>query len=309
MTRTALHGTNGARTDANGGTWPLEAVGLTKRYLGGVLALDAVSLDVHGGVITALVGPNAAGKSTLIKAWVGFERPTSGLVRVCGVDPWRQRDEALRHLAYVPQQPALYRSLTVAHHLDMAARIRRGFDLAGAKVHLSDLGIPLKTRPTALSGGQQAQVMLAIAIGTRADVLLLDEPLASLDPLARTEFLAIVRSAVRDRSGTALLASHIVSDIEQVCDRVVVLGVGRVLLDESIDRAKSVHRVVRGSEPPQAAVIGRFSDDGEPISLVRIDASSGPDATAAIHYDPASLDHIVKGYLAAGRMMPGQLRG
>ena len=136
----------------------LEAISLSKRYWRGAQALSDVSLRVAPGSVTALVGPNAAGKSTLIKTWVAFERPTHGAVRVRGVDPWQDRAGALAHLGYVPQQPALYRGLSVSDHLDLAAHVRRGFDRDGAVAHLDELAIPLGGRPTALSGGQQAQV-------------------------------------------------------------------------------------------------------------------------------------------------------
>ena len=230
----------------------LEAIGLTKQYRRGTLALSNVSLEVAPGSITALVGPNAAGKSTLIRTWVGFEQPTSGSVRVAGIDPASDPAAALRHVGYVPQQPALYRELTTADHLDLAAHLRPGFDRAVAERHLDYLAIPLRARATTLSGGQQAQVMLAVALGTRADVLLLDEPLASLDPLARSEFLTVLRTAVREGGSTALLSSHIVTDVEQVCDRLIVLGIGRVLLDDGLAHAVAGHGVRSGDAFPTA---------------------------------------------------------
>ena len=290
---------------AGPGVPALEALGLSKRYWRGALALDDVSLSVVSGSITALVGPNAAGKSTLIKTFVGFERPTAGSVRVLGVDPHHDRKGALAKLGYVPQAPSLYRELTAADHMDMAAHVRPGFDRQGALDHLEDLGIDPRARPGALSGGQQAQVMLAIALGARPEVLLLDEPLASLDPLARTEFLALLRGQVRERGTTALLSSHIVTDIEQVCDRLIVLGVGHVLLDESLADAVAVHRVLIGDGPaPDGATeVGRFPDDeGLKVALVRV----APDV-AADGLRPATVDQVVKGYLVAGRRRrPGQ---
>ena len=285
----------------------LEAIGLTKQYRRGALALSNVSVEIAAGSITALVGPNAAGKSTLIRTWVGFERPTAGSVRVMGIDPALDPDAALGHIGYVPQQPALYRELTTADHLDLAAHLRPGFDRAVAERHLDYLAIPLKARATTLSGGQQAQVMLAVALGTRADVLLLDEPLASLDPLARSEFLTVLRTAVREGGSTALLSSHIVTDVEQVCDRLIVLGVGQVLLDEALAAAVAGHAVRRGDASPtpdgndstrSVTVIGQFpTDAGQLLTLVRLGDG------ASVHGDlrPATLDEVVKGYLSAGR--------
>jgi ABC-2 type transport system ATP-binding protein len=285
----------------------LEAIALTKHYRRGAVALSDVSLRVASGSTTALVGPNAAGKSTLIKAWVGFERPTAGGVRVRGIDPWHDRVGALRHVAYVPQQSFLYRELSVSDHLRLASRARRGFDIAMATAHVDTLGIPRAARPSALSGGQQAQVMLAIALGTRADTLLLDEPLSSLDPLARSEFLGMLRSAVREGGATALLSSHIVTDIEQVCDRIIVLGVGRVLLDASLADAISAHRIgdIAAVAEPGTTEIGRFAaDDGTPVVLLRL-TDTGPPASAGAKGSlrAATIDEVVKGYLVAVRRM------
>ena len=221
----------------------LEAHGVGKRYRRGrPWALRDVDLAIVEGSITALVGPNGAGKSTLIKGYVGFERPTAGHLAVWGIDPWRDRGAAIRQIGYVPQAASLYRELTVADHLALAARLRTGFDRAGSERRLEQLGIPLVATADELSGGQQAQVGLAIALGTRARVLLLDEPLAALDPLARREFLHVMVDAVRAAGSTALLASHVITDIEQACDRLLVLGGGRTLLDVSIAEARARRR-------------------------------------------------------------------
>ena len=224
----------------------LETIGLGKRYGRRRWALRDLDLVVEEGSITALVGPNGSGKSTLLKAWVGFERPTIGRLRIHGVDPVRQRAAAIALTGYVPQAPSLYRELTVEDHLAFAVRHRPGFDRALAAGYLDDLSIPLDSRADELSGGQQAQVGLALALGTRAPVLLLDEPLASLDPLARREFLQVLVDAVRAAGSTALLSSHVITDIEQACDSLIVLGGGRALLAVSIAEAIAGHRVIAG---------------------------------------------------------------
>jgi ABC-2 type transport system ATP-binding protein len=264
----------------------LEARELAKRYRRGVWALGGIDLAVPAGGITALVGPNAAGKSTLIKTWVGFERPTRGWVTVAGTDPWRNRSAALAHLGYVPQSPSLYDALSVDDHLDMAVQLRPGFDRAYATARLEQLAIPLSARARQLSGGQQAQV--ALALGTRAEILLLDEPLASLDPLARREFLHILTDAVRSDGATALLSSHIVTDVEQACDNLIVLGVGRVLLHASIADALATHAI---SLAPRSDGVASFAEaDGSLLTLVRGHADR-----------PATLEEVVLGYLASGR--------
>src|SRR5258705_6934147 len=218
--------------------------GLTKRYRRRV-ALRGISLEIPDGGITALVGPNGAGKSTLLKLCIGFERPTGGHLTVAGVDPQRNRGGAVASIGYVPQNPILYRELSVLDHLDLAGTLRPGFDRAHARGRLSDLGIPLQSRPGELSGGQAAQVWLAIALGTRAPLLLLDEPLANLDPLARREFLQVVVAAAASGDVTVLLSSHVITDVEPVAQRLLLLADGRILLHDGIPAIRAVHRAHR----------------------------------------------------------------
>ena len=267
-------------------------------------ALDNVDLAVPAGSITALVGPNGAGKSTLIKAWVGFERPTAGRVAVAGVDPFRDRAGALRRLAYIPQSPALYRELRVAEHLDLATVLRPGFDRELAARRLDDLAIPLDALASHLSGGQQAQVGLALALGTRAETLLLDEPLASLDPLARREFLYILEAHARAHGTTVLMSSHVIADVERTCDRLVVLGGGRKLLDAEIEPSVAGHRVGAAGttvEDPAQAIASFLGLDGSILTLFEVPRAAG--ATDGLR--PATLEELVLGYLAVSR--PGMV--
>jgi len=272
-----------------------EAHGLGKRYGRNRWALREVDVLIPPASITALVGPNGAGKSTLIKAGVGFERPTAGRVLVDGVDPWKERGRAIRRVGYVPQSPSLYRELTVDDHVRLAASLRPAFDVVLARRRLDQLAIPLSARADELSGGQQAQVGLALALGTRAPVLLLDEPLASLDPLARREFLHVLVDAVRVDGATALLSSHVITDIEQACDRLLVLGGGRKLLDLSIAESIAGHRIV-DARLPADEVVGTFMDtDGSLLSLIRTPSGSLDRGRSA------TLEEVVLGHLAAGR--------
>lgn len=292
-----------ARADAG---IALEARGVAKRYGRGVLALDGIDLRIEAGTVTALVGPNGAGKSTLIRAWVGFERPSQGSVTVMGVDPFRDRGRSVGRIAYVPQTPTTYRELTVADHLDLVETMRRDFDRAYAVDRLEQLGIPLDRLAGELSGGQQAQLSLGLALGSGADILLLDEPLASLDPLARREFLYVLTDAVRTSGRTALLSSHIVTDIEQACDHLVVLGSGRKLLDCGVSAAIADHAVDTqpGQGDPSRAggpVVGSFFDPrGGPVTLIRL---AGGDRTAG-GLRQATLEEVVLGYLASARTTP-----
>jgi ABC-2 type transport system ATP-binding protein len=284
----------------------LEAHGFGKRYGRRTWALRNVDLTVPAGTITALVGPNGSGKSTLIRAWIGFERATEGRLSTGGIDPQRDRKSAVARVGYVPQSPSLYRDLTILDHIALAETLRDGFDGAMAAGYVERLSIPLKAKAGELSGGEQAQVGLALALATRAPILLLDEPLASLDPLARREFLHLMVEAVRAAGATALLSSHVITDIEQACDRLVVLGKGHTLLDLSVAEALAHHRIVEAPAAEAArlagadAVIGGFpAPAGEPLSLVRV-AVVAPVGSQPLGR-PATLEEVVIGHLAAGR--------
>jgi ABC-2 type transport system ATP-binding protein len=284
----------------------LEAHGFGKRYRRRTWALRGVDLTVPEGSITALVGPNGSGKSTLIRAWIGFEGATEGRLVTGGVDPQRDRKGAVERVGYVPQSPSLYRDLRISDHIALAGTLRDGFDEAMAAGYVARLSIPLRAKASELSGGEQAQVGLALALATRAPILLLDEPLASLDPLARREFLHLMVEAVRAAGATALLSSHVITDIEQACDRLVVLGKGHTLLDVSIAEALAHHRIVEAPAADAAAVagpdavIGSFpAPAGEPLSLVRVSVV-GPAGAEPIGR-PATLEEVVIGHLAAGR--------
>lgn len=279
----------------------LVAQGLQKGFRRGWLrrrfwALAGVDIVIPTGGITALVGPNAAGKSTLMRNWVGFEKPSRGTVRVLGHDPWRDSTAARTQLGYIPQSPALHPQLSAEDYLELAMRWRPSFDRDVAAAQLIAASVDLHAPSGQLSGGQQAQVALALALGTRADVLLLDEPLAQLDPLSRRDFLRIVADDSRSRGTTVVLSSHIVSDIANVCDSLVVLGNGRVLVHESIAAILRTHSVV--PRPEDA--------DGSAVRIAAIEPTGG--STLVSHDDddrrgarPATLDEVVLGLLQVVR--------
>jgi ABC-2 type transport system ATP-binding protein len=284
----------------------LEAHGFGKRYRRRTWALRGVDLTVPEGTITALVGPNGSGKSTLIRAWIGFERATEGRLSTGGVDPQRDRKGAVERVGYVPQSPSLYRDLTIADHIALAGTLRDGFDGPMAEGYVERLSIPPNAKASELSGGEQAQVGLALALATRAPILLLDEPLASLDPLARREFLHLMVEAVRAAGATALLSSHVITDIEQACDRLIVLGRGHTLLDLSVAEALAHHRVVEGTASEAIEAVGRDAfvgafpaPAGEPLALVRTPVVVA--AGAPVIGRSATLEEVVIGHLAAGR--------
>lgn len=277
----------------------LSTLALYKRYgARGRWVLEGIDLEVRAGAITALVGPNGSGKSTLIKCWIGFESPSRGRALVRGVDSWRMRGHSLAMIGYVPQGSVFYRALTVDEHIEYARSFRDHFDAFLVRRRLAILGIPLHERAVNLSGGQRAQVSLAIALGTRAPILILDEPLASLDPLARREFLQVLVDTVRTGDATALLSSHVVTDVDQACSRVILLSDGQIRLDLDVSEALSIHRLALPTDIPlRATVVASVPSLSKPEHVL---VRGGPYERS----QQASLEDIVIGYLAAGRPSP-----
>jgi ABC-2 type transport system ATP-binding protein len=272
----------------------LRTIGLGKCYGASAVALAGLDLDIRGGIATALLGPNGAGKSTLLKTWVGFERPSRGRVEVAGIDPWRHRAEALAHVAYIDQSPGLYRELTVLDHVALAGTLRANFDGALAIARLEELGVALNAIVGGLSGGEKAQVALSIALGTRAEILLLDEPLAHLDPLARREFLTVVRQVVSSEATTVVLASHLVTDVEEACDQIVLLAHGRKLIDLPIAAAIAGHAIGQTRSMLDERVVGRFrGPSGEDFTLIEGEPNGAQRSP--------TLEELVLGYSAAAR--------
>jgi ABC-2 type transport system ATP-binding protein len=273
---------------------------LAKRYKR-TWALRDVSFALADGGVTALVGPNGAGKSTFIKLCLGFERATRGRALIRGIDPARRPGAAIAAIGYVPQVPTMYRELSAHDHLKLAASLRTGFDIAYAVRRLDDLGIPLDAPPTHLSGGQAAQLWLAVALGTRAPILLLDEPLANLDPLARREFLQVVADGSARDGVTILLSSHVIGDVEPIADRLLLLADGKVLVHDSISAVCGAHRVGATEDATASGqAVASFPDRvGHSLQLRHV----APGAAGA----PASLEDVVLGYLASVR--PPRLAG
>lgn len=276
-------------------TVALAARGVTKLYGRSIRALDDITLELPTGAVTALVGPNGAGKTTLMRMWLGFERPTRGHVEIRGGDA-SHRTAKSRPIGYVPQRPALYPGLSVADHLVLAKHLRPSFDLAIARARTVELGLLGDQRAGKLSGGQQSQLALVLALGLGAEILLLDEPLASLDPLARRHFLAVLLATARQLGATTVLSSHIVSEVVDVCDDLVVLRAGRVAFQGTVTGALDDHHVVKAVDASDIrdVIVGRFPELGGAISvLVR-----GSATTDSSKSRPATVEEIVLGYLA-----------
>ncbi|MCR6487931.1 ABC transporter ATP-binding protein [Amycolatopsis sp. OK19-0408] len=230
----------------------VEAHGLGKRY-GRNWALRDCALEVPSGRIAALVGPNGAGKTTLLHLVVGLSRPDAGEARVFGRAP---RD-MLAEIGFVAQDTPLYRDFTAAELVTMGGKLnRRRWDTALARERLAMLGIPPDQPVGKLSGGQRAQVALALALAKRPRLLLLDEPIASLDPLARREFMQTLMGAVAESETTVLLSSHLLADLERSCDYLIVLQRSRVQLTGAVDELLETHRTLVGPRAGSESIAG-----------------------------------------------------
>jgi ABC-2 type transport system ATP-binding protein len=231
----------------------LHADGLGKRY-GSKWALRDCSLEIAPGTVTALVGPNGAGKTTLLQLAVGLCRPSAGSVRVLGHSPREDARAMLPRVGFVAQEHPLYRGFTVADTLKLGRKLNPSWDETVALDRVEQVGLPLRQKVGSLSGGQQAQVALTLALAKRPVLLLLDEPVASLDPLARREFLQSVMEVVAETQMTVILSSHIVADLERVCDHLVILSQGRTQLIGPIDEVLASHRLLTGPRTDAGAV-------------------------------------------------------
>ena len=197
--------------------------GLGKRYRG-KQALTECTLTVPTGTVTGLFGPNGAGKSTLLNLITGMLAPTEGTIRVLNEAPGTQ----LAKVGFVAQETPTYAGLSIADHLKLGAHLNPGWDQAYAQARVERLGLDPKQKAGKLSGGQRAQLALTMAIAKRPELLILDEPVAALDPLARRGFMDDLTGVARDTGMSVVLSSHLVSDLDRVCDWLIVLTGGRV---------------------------------------------------------------------------------
>ena len=217
----------------------VEATGLGKRY-GGTWALHECTLAIPAGRVAALVGPNGAGKSTLLNLAVGLTAPSAGAVTVLGGHP-AGSPTALEGIAFVAQDTPLYKSLSVADMIYLTRSLNRRFDQRYATARLAELGIPPKRKARKLSGGQQAQLALTLALARRPRLLVLDEPVAMLDPVARHDFMATVLAAASDGGVSVLLSSHVLTELERVASYLILLARGRVRLAGEVDDLLAAH--------------------------------------------------------------------
>ena len=216
----------------------VKASGLGKRY-GGTWALRECTLEIPAGRVTALVGPNGAGKSTLLNLAVGLTAPSAGAVTVLG-GRRAGSPAALDGIAFVAQDTPLYKNLSVTDMIYITRNLNRRFDQAYASARLEELGIPPKRKAGKLSGGQQAQLALTLALARRPRLLVLDEPVAMLDPIARHDFMDMVLAAATD-GVSVLLSSHVLTELERVADYLVLLARGQVRLAGEVNDLLATH--------------------------------------------------------------------
>ena len=288
--------------DAVGSVPALRTERLGRRY-GKAWGLRDCTLEVPVGAVAALVGPNGAGKTTLLEMIIGLLEPTEGQLSVFGETSRAGTAETLARVGYVAQDHPLYRDFTVADMFHLGRAMNPSWDQQLAAARVDALGIPLKRKVKSLSGGQQAQVSLTMALAKRAPLLVLDEPVSSLDPVARLEFMRDVMASAADSTLTFLISSHVVSELERFCDWLIVLASGHVQLAGPADDLLAAHRLLT---VPRAApdaelpgrVIHRTDSDRHSAVLVRTDpvrlAAHGQPGWQA---EPVSFEQLVMGYL------------
>jgi len=265
--------------------------------------LEGVDLTLDLGTRTWVGGRNGAGKTTLLRILAGLARPTGGTAAVLGGAP-RQDPAFLAEIGYLAQEIPLYRRLSAEDHIRAGTHLNPRWDAAAARARLNDLRVPLAQPVGTLSGGQRAQVGLSLALAKQPRVLLLDEPVAALDPLARRQFLATLTSAVADADGdlTVLLSSHVIADVERVCDHMVLLAASRVQLCGDIDELLTGHKLLVGPRKDTSAlerahtVVDATRTDRQSTMLVRL---GGPVLDPAYQVSDVSLEDLVLGYMGA----------
>jgi ABC-2 type transport system ATP-binding protein len=276
----------------------LFATDLGKRY-GRKWALSSCTLDIPTGHVVGLVGPNGAGKTTLLHLAVGLLTPSSGSLTVLDEAP-ASSAEQLGRIGFVAQDTPVFESLSIATHLHMGAALNPNWDAQLATQRIHDLGLDPNQRAGRLSGGQRAQLALTLAIAKRPSLLVLDEPVASLDPLARREFLAILMEVVAEHDVSIILSSHLVADLERVCDYLVVLASARVQVNGAIDDLLATHHRLVGTRrdldnlPESVHVIESSHTERQTTATV---SSADPILDPAWSVETLTLEDLVLAYM------------
>jgi ABC-2 type transport system ATP-binding protein len=276
----------------------LSARDLGKRYRRR-WALAGCTLEIPAGHVTGLVGPNGAGKTTLLNLAAGLLAPTTGTIEVCGGRP-AAGPAQLAKVGYVAQDTPTYPGLSVRDHLTLGARLNPSWDAALAQDRIGRLGLDPAQKAGRLSGGQRAQLALTLGLAKRPELLLLDEPVASLDPLARREFLQSLMEAVAEHGFSVVLSSHLIADLERVCDHLLVLVDSRVRVTGEVDELLATHHRLTGPRrdpatlPADQHVVSGSSTAVQSSFVVRAD---GPIHDPAWTVGTLTLEDIVLSYL------------
>ena len=290
----------------------IEASGLGRRY-GSTWALRDCTVAIPAGHVAALVGPNGAGKTTLLNLAAGLAAPSAGDVTVLGGRP-AGSPMALDGIAFVAQDTPMYKNLSARDMLHLTRNLNRRFDQQYAESRLGELGIPLKRKAGKLSGGQQAQLALTLALARRPRLLVLDEPMAMLDPLARHDFMATVMTAVADDGVSVLMSSHVLAELERVADYLILLTRGRVQVAGEVDDLLASHRVLTGpaAEAGQCAERSCVVQARSGGALAHLLVRTGPADPVPPGWDahPVSLEELTLAYLRApgAAALPGPVR-
>ena len=280
----------------------IEAIGLGKRYRRR-WALSDCTLSIPAGRVVGLVGPNGAGKSTLLHLAVGLLSPSSGSISVLGGVP-ASSPAQLRRVGFLAQESPTYARMTIAQHLRMGLWLNPGWDAEFAASRIDELGLDPAQRSGTLSAGQRAQLALTLAIAKRPELLILDEPVAALDPLARWEFLQTLMTVVAAEGVGVVLSSHLIADLERVCDYLVVLVSGRVVLTGEVDELLASHHRLTGARrdparvPADQTVIAESHVEKQTTLMVRTDQ---PILDPSWIVSPVSLDDLVLAYMRQAR--------
>jgi ABC-2 type transport system ATP-binding protein len=283
-------------------TTALEAVALGKRYRRR-WALSDCSISIPAGRVVGLVGPNGAGKTTLLHLAVGLLTPTTGTISVLGEQP-ASRPDALSRFGFLAQDSPTYARLSVGDHLRMGEWLNPSWDKEFARDRIDELDLDVRQRAGTLSGGQRAQLALTLAVAKHPELLLLDEPVASLDPLARREFLQTLMEVVAAQGVSVVMSSHLVADLERVCDYVVVLVAGRLALSGDVEALLASHHRLSGPRrdpkdlPSDWQVIEASHLDRQSTLLVRTDE---PILDPAWTVATVTLDDLVLAYMRQAR--------
>jgi ABC-2 type transport system ATP-binding protein len=286
-------------------TAAIETRGLGKQYRR-TWALRDCTLAIPEGHVVGLVGPNGAGKTTLLRLATGALMSTRGTISVLG-EPPAAGPAQLARVGFVAQDTPVYARMRVADHLRLGAWLNPGWDDELAHRRIAQVGLDPKQRAGSLSGGQRAQLALTLALAKRPELLLLDEPVASLDPLARREFLRSLMEAVAEHSTSVVLSSHLVTDLERVCDYLIVLVASQVRIAGEVSELLASHRRLagprRGTLPAGRHIIEESHTDKQSTLLVRTDE---PIHDPAWTVTPVSMEELVLAYMNPANDIPAR---